>query len=120
MSEHELVEAYKAGRIGQVKFFRGLVKGGMSVSAALAAALALAPTTGADVVCLPGVCEIQHSPQLAIATAITNIQTNVTTNVLANNPSVVGNSNVVTNTAEATAHLVQVAESLRTPGGGTP
>jgi len=117
VSEQELVQAYKSGGISQVKFFRALMKGGMSAGAAVAFALSLAPVTGAENICVT-ICGGGETPQLALnRAATTNILGNVTANVLTNNPSVTGNANVVTNTSAAAEHLVTVAEGL---GGQTP
>lgn len=41
MSQQELVEAYREGKIGQLTFFRRLVKSGLSVGAALALVLSV-------------------------------------------------------------------------------
>jgi len=44
MSEDQLVDAYKAGRISRRVFVRGLLARGVPVAAAIAYATALAPT----------------------------------------------------------------------------
>jgi hypothetical protein len=112
MSEHELVEAYREGRIGQVKFFRALVLGGMSVGAALSLALAAAPQARADA-CFPGACELPQ-PVAAIDNAAVNVL-NVAQNA---NASPNGIDNVALNTGNAAIQLVNVAANL--PGNTTP
>jgi hypothetical protein len=110
MSEHELVEAYRSGNIGQVKFFRALVLGGMSVGAALSLALSVAPEARA----------VGEPPTTGLGSAAGNIA-NVGTNA---NASPTGRDNVVVNTGNAAIHLANVAANLpgsgNVPGGNVP
>jgi hypothetical protein len=115
VSEHELVEEYRAGRIGQAKFFRMLVVGGMSVGAALSLALAAAPVARADA-CLPGNCEAGPQPVGAILSASANIA-DTAANV---NASPQGLNSVALNTGNAAAHLVDVAANLPGNTGNQP
>jgi hypothetical protein len=67
MAERELIESYRQGKIGQVTFFRGLVKAGLSVGAALSLALATVPVAAAD----SPACPPSHA-LLALGNAATN------------------------------------------------
>jgi hypothetical protein len=67
VAERELIESYRQGKIGQVTFFRGLVKAGLSVGAALSLALATASAGSAA----PPPCPPSHA-LLALGNAATN------------------------------------------------
>jgi hypothetical protein len=67
VAERELIESYREGKIGQVTFFRGLVKAGLSVGAALSLALATAPVAAADEPACP-----PSQALLALGNAATN------------------------------------------------
>jgi hypothetical protein len=114
VSEHELVEAYRAGRITQVGLFRALLKGGMAVGAALSLALAAAPSAGADA-CLPGQCVV--SPAVGPVTDASLMILNMGENT---NASSNGSDNVAMNTRNASNYLLEVGTNLPPPGNVGP
>jgi hypothetical protein len=114
MSEHDLVEAYCAGRISQVGLFRALLRGGMTVGAALALAVAAAPSAQAGG-CLPGSCVVSPAvgPVRDASLMIVNVGRNT-------NASPNGTDNVALNTTNASNQLLDVAENLPPSGNVTP
>jgi hypothetical protein len=111
VSQHELVEAYRQGEIGSVTFVRRLIKAGVSAGAALGLALTVPAAAKADACVAP--CGDPAPPGANAVLGASETVGNVPVSVVEHgNPPPHALASIATNTANAAAHLVEVA----TPG----